>query len=257
MERENDASNGNCSCEDSKEMFIRRHIEIPSGSRRREAHTVNKHLLPEAFLSLVPHKMECRRFSAQHLSVVPNAGSTIGNTLIFYQLKRARSYAEEHSGSIELTDDSTNFPIEGCTQHGVEDIIRLQFLLAHKSCTYHTYVQYDTTQIIAWYCTCTARLRTVGCWSHVAVAIWYLSYEHHQIITNRESSSTNTNTIQYTDNISNFEPSSDDEDNDYLDTLNWYIYIYTYYYVNCLFRNKSMNIYVTFEQNFSITNFYQ
>ena len=113
-----------------------------------------------------------------------------------------------------------NFPIEGCTQHGVEDIIRLRFRSAHKSCTYHAYVQYDTTQIIAWYYTCTAGPRTVGCCSHIAAAIWYLNCERHQIMANRQPSSTNANTIQYADNISDFEPSSDDEENDYLYTLN-------------------------------------
>ncbi|CAF4661862.1 unnamed protein product [Rotaria sp. Silwood2] len=140
-------------------------------------------------------------------------------TIGVYQLKRARSYAEEHSGSIDLTDDCANFPIEGCTQHGAEDIIRLRFRSAHKSSTYHTYVQFDSTQIIAWYCTCTAGPRTVDCCSHVAAAIWYLSYERHQTTTTRQPSSTNTNAIQYADNISDFEPSSDDEENDSLYTL--------------------------------------
>ncbi|CAF3303856.1 unnamed protein product [Rotaria sp. Silwood2] len=136
-----------------------------------------------------------------------------------YQLKRARSYAKEHSGSIDLTDDCVNFPIEGCTQHGAEDIIRLRFRSAHKSCIYHTYLQFDSTQIIAWYCTCTTGPRTVDCCSHIATAIWYLSYERHQATTNRQSSSTNANAIQYADNISDFEPSSDDEENDCLYTL--------------------------------------
>ena len=53
--------------EDRKEMFVRRHIEIASGSRCCEVHTVNKRLLPEAFLSLVPHRMEYRLFSSQRL----------------------------------------------------------------------------------------------------------------------------------------------------------------------------------------------
>ncbi|CAF4115405.1 unnamed protein product [Rotaria magnacalcarata] len=48
-------------------------------------------------------------------------------TLGVYQLKRARSYAEEHSDCTELTDLDVDFPIEACTEHGAEDIIRLQF----------------------------------------------------------------------------------------------------------------------------------
>ncbi|CAF4139972.1 unnamed protein product, partial [Rotaria sordida] len=43
--------------------------------------------------------------------------------------------------------------------------------------------------------TVTIRPRTVGCCSHVAAAIWYLSYERHQTTTNRQPSSTNTNAI--------------------------------------------------------------
>ncbi|CAF1560311.1 unnamed protein product [Rotaria magnacalcarata] len=48
-------------------------------------------------------------------------------TLGVYQLKRARSYAEEHSDCTELTDLDADFPIEACTEHGAEDIIRLRF----------------------------------------------------------------------------------------------------------------------------------
>ena len=53
--------------EDRKEMFLRRHVEIPSGSRCCEVHTINNRLLPEAFLSLVPHRMEYRFVSSQSL----------------------------------------------------------------------------------------------------------------------------------------------------------------------------------------------
>ena len=75
-------------------MFIRRHIEIPSGSRCCEVHTVNKHLLPEAFLSLIPHKMEYRLFSAQRLINV-------------LQLYRTRLNCRKHldfDGCMSLTD---------------------------------------------------------------------------------------------------------------------------------------------------------
>ncbi|CAF4618720.1 unnamed protein product, partial [Rotaria magnacalcarata] len=139
-------------------------------------------------------------------------------TLGVYQLKRARSYAEEHSDCTELTDPDLDFPIEACTEHGAEDIIRLRFRSAHKSCTYHTYIQFDSTQVIAWYCTCIPGPRTVGCCSHIAAAIWFLGYERYQSTTNRQPSSTNTTNIHYADNISDFEPSSDEEDNSYIYT---------------------------------------
>ena len=111
-------------------------------------------------------------------------------------------------------------------QHGAEDIILLRFRSAHKSCSYYTYVQFTSAQIIAWYCTCRAGPRTVGCCSHVATAIWYLSYERHRTKTNRQSFSTNINSICYADNISDFELLSDVEENDYFYTLNQRIRIY-------------------------------
>ncbi|CAM4961360.1 unnamed protein product [Rotaria socialis] len=118
-----------------------------------------------------------------------------------YQLKRARSYAEEHSDCTELTDPDVDFPIEACTQHGDEDIIRLRFRSAHKACIYHTYIQFDSTEVIAWYCTCMPGLQTVGCCSHIAAAIWFLGYERYQSTTNRQPSSTNTRNTQFVINI--------------------------------------------------------
>lgn len=53
--------------EDRNEMFIRRHIDIPAGSRCCEIHTVDKRLLREAFFSLVSHKVGDRFFSQQNL----------------------------------------------------------------------------------------------------------------------------------------------------------------------------------------------
>ena len=67
-----------------------------------------------------------------------------------YQLKRARSYAEEHSGTTKLIDSDINFPIEECSEHGKESIVRSRFRSAHKSSSiYQTYVQHDSTQVMA------------------------------------------------------------------------------------------------------------
>ena len=57
--------------------------------------------------------------------------------------------------------------------------------------------------------------RTVGCCSHICAAIWFLGYECYQETTNRQPSSTNMSNIQYADEISDFEPSSEEEENDY------------------------------------------
>ncbi|CAF4521237.1 unnamed protein product [Rotaria socialis] len=100
-------------------------------------------------------------------------------TLGVYQLKRAKSYAEEHNDCTELTDPDFDLHINHAP------IIHTFNLTQHKL-------------------------------SHAA--IWFLGYERAQSTTNRQSSSTNTTNIQYADDISDFEPSSDDEDNSYIYT---------------------------------------
>ena len=55
--------------QDRIEIFIRRQIEIPVGSRCCKIHTVDKHLSPEAFLSVVPHKVEDRFFPGKVLQI--------------------------------------------------------------------------------------------------------------------------------------------------------------------------------------------
>jgi hypothetical protein len=130
-----------------------------------------------------------------------------------YQLKRARSYAEEHAGSTDLTDPNVEFPIQQCTDTNARDIIRIRFQSAHKrSCQYYTYIKFDLNQVLAWYCTCPGGPRVVGCCSHVASAIWFLAYERHQLNTNPQPSSTNSATLHYCNSISDYEYSSDEND---------------------------------------------
>ncbi len=69
-----------------------------------------------------------------------------------YQLRRARSYAEEHAGSIDLTDSSVECPVQQCTQVGARDVIGIRFQSARKkSCQYYTYIQFKPDQIVAWW----------------------------------------------------------------------------------------------------------
>ena len=53
--------------EDREEMFFRRNIEIPSGSRCCNKHTIDKRLLPDVFLSMIPHRFDYRIFSSQRI----------------------------------------------------------------------------------------------------------------------------------------------------------------------------------------------
>jgi hypothetical protein len=50
--------------EDRTEMFLQRHIDIPTGSRCCESHTFDKRLTYEAFMSLEPQKVQSRSFSS-------------------------------------------------------------------------------------------------------------------------------------------------------------------------------------------------
>ncbi|CAF5080515.1 unnamed protein product, partial [Rotaria magnacalcarata] len=106
------------------------------------------------------------------------------------------------------------FPIQSCTDTNAHDIIRIRFQSAHKkSSQYYTYIQFDPNQILAWFCTCRSGPRAVGCCSHVAAGIWFLGYERHQLETNQQPSSTNFANLHYCDSVSDYEDSSD-EDND-------------------------------------------
>ena len=128
-------------------------------------------------------------------------------------MKRARSYAEEHADSIDLTNKNIQFPIQYCTDPNAHDIIRIRFQSAHKkSCQYYTYIRFDPKHVLAWYCTCPGGPRVVGCCSHVAAGVWFLAYERHQLKTNQQPSSTNFSTLHYADSISDYECSSDEND---------------------------------------------
>ena len=128
-------------------------------------------------------------------------------------LKRARSYAEEHAGSTNLTGSDIEFPNQQCTQVGARDIIRIKFQSAHtKSSQFYNYIQFNQNQILAWYCTCKAGPRVVGCCSHVASAIWFLACGRYQIKTSKQLSSTNADDIHYCDSISDYEYASDEND---------------------------------------------
>jgi hypothetical protein len=47
-----------------------------------------------------------------------------------------------------------------------------------------------------------------------------MGYERYRVTTNRQPSATNTRNIHYADDISDFEPSFDDEEDNDLYTLN-------------------------------------
>ena len=65
-------------------------------------------------------------------------------------MKRVRSYAEEHTGSVDLTDSNGEFPIRYCTDTNAHDIIRIRFQSGQqRSSQYYTYIQFDPSQVRA------------------------------------------------------------------------------------------------------------
>ena len=54
----------------------------------------------------------------------------------------------------------------------------------NKSCstsskTYLLWLQFNLSEITAWYCKCRAGARVVGVCAHVAAIVWYLSYARY------------------------------------------------------------------------------
>jgi hypothetical protein len=96
----------------------------------------------------------------------------------FYQLKQAYSYLGEHinNGKIEIRVNKE------CLNFKNSKILFSIIKSRHSSSTkYRVFCKYspysDTVDgIESWYCTCKAGMRTVGCCSHIATIIYYLSY---------------------------------------------------------------------------------
>ena len=80
--------------QDRTEIFIRRQIEIPVGSRCCKIHTVDKHLSAEAFLSVVPYKVEDRLFYRKSLT----------NLLQSYRLRVNSNKHLDFDEPLSLTD---------------------------------------------------------------------------------------------------------------------------------------------------------
>ncbi|CAF3659116.1 unnamed protein product [Rotaria socialis] len=109
-------------------------------------------------------------------------------TLGTFQLKQAKKYAVEH------LSNNGSFNIKIAKQR--DDLIRAQILSRHKSATlYDVWVQYNKNEILGWYCRCPNGCRVVGCCSHIASVIWFLSFARYHPEALRESASSYLNSI--------------------------------------------------------------
>ncbi len=93
-------------------------------------------------------------------------------------MKQALSYVGEHTNNgileFRINKECVNFN----NSKIVYSIIRSRHIGAKK---YNVYVKYKTEVnsldgFESWYCTCKAGMRTVGCCSHVASIIYFLSF---------------------------------------------------------------------------------
>jgi hypothetical protein len=67
-----------------------------------------------------------------------------------------------------------------------DNIIRVKINSRHLSQTiYNSFIRYssdenDNSPIKAWYCSCRAGARTVGCCAHIASILWFLGFARHK-----------------------------------------------------------------------------
>jgi hypothetical protein len=126
-----------------------------------------------------------------------------------YQLKRARSYAEERSSTTDLTG-SVNYIIHRCKEF--PHLIRAPTRSAHKNrLTYNPTIQFTSQKILQWWCDCPTGNGLIGCCSHVASVIWFLSYERWQVDKRRMPSGDFVNLVTDASQLSDFYDSTDDD----------------------------------------------
>ncbi|CAF4480351.1 unnamed protein product, partial [Rotaria magnacalcarata] len=86
-----------------------------------------------------------------------------------FQLKRARSYAEERCSTTNLTSDVA-YSVHRCKI--IPNLIRIPTQYAHSNrVTYHPTIHFTDQAILGWWCDCFTGARFLGCCSHTASAI--------------------------------------------------------------------------------------
>ena len=129
-----------------------------------------------------------------------------------YQLKRARSYAEEKCATTDLTG-KVQYNIEQCSI--IPNLIRVPMKSAHSDrTTYHPTIHFTDDHILGWWCDCYIGSRFLGCCSHISSAIWFLSCERWQAQHRHKPSGTYINLTSDAIYVSDFYDSSDDDDDD-------------------------------------------
>ncbi len=129
-----------------------------------------------------------------------------------YQLKRSRSYAEEKASTTELTG-TVDYTLYRCKEF--PNLIKVPTQSAHVNRKiYQPIVRFDTEEILDWWCDCNAGSRFIGCCSHVASAVWFLSFERWQTKQRRAPSATFINFVSDAGVLPDLLDSTDESDDD-------------------------------------------
>ena len=111
-------------------------------------------------------------------------------TFGFYQLNQGLSYLAEH---FDINGDYQIFTNDEYSKENSAKLITSKLQSRHSNNKmYNIYIKYDPTDepvdsIQEWLCTCKNGKRTVGCCSHIASIIYYLSFGRYNKLTSPAS----------------------------------------------------------------------
>ena len=129
-----------------------------------------------------------------------------------FQLKRARSYAEEKCSTTNLTG-KVEYSIQRCLMF--PNLIRIPTKSAHiDRMIFHPTIQFTDEHILGWWCDCNIGGRFLGCCSHISSAIWFLACERWQTRKRHMPSGSYMSFATDAIQVSDFYDSSDSEDDD-------------------------------------------
>ncbi|CAF1091639.1 unnamed protein product [Rotaria sordida] len=130
-----------------------------------------------------------------------------------FQLKRARSYAEEKCSTTDLTG-IVDYTVQ--RYKSISNLIRVLTQSAHSNrIIYHPTIQFTNEQILGWWCDCFTGARFLGCCSHISSAIWFLGCEWWQTQKHHMPSGSYMNLATDAIQVSDCYDSSDGGDDDY------------------------------------------
>ena len=129
-----------------------------------------------------------------------------------FQIKRARSYAEEKCSTTNLSG-IVDYSLQRCKI--ISNLIRVPTQSAHNNrIVYHPTIQFTNEHVLGWWCDCLIGARLLGCCSHISSAIWFLSCERWQKQKRQMPSDSYMNFVTDSIQVSDLYDSSDGDDDD-------------------------------------------